>query len=394
MIASSCRACGSSHVAEVLCVPKVPVHQNVLAATASEALACTRGDIDLCLCRGCGFVFNAAFDEALMRYAPGYENSQAHSPHFRSYLDGLVAELSRRHHLEGKTVVEIGCGKGEFLSRLCAAAGSHGLGFDPSYVRERDGVAPGVTIVPGRYEAEAGLLVGDLVCARHVIEHLPRPGELLHAIRGAVGDRTGVVVFFETPRLEWILEHEAFWDFCYEHCSYFAMPVLAALFRRCGFEVTDSHPAFGGQYQWLEARPGSPDAAFPPPDIGALAGLARAVAAFAAAFAAASAAWRARVLELASDGPCAVWGAGAKGVTFLNVLGLDARTVPLVVDINPRKQGHHVPGTGQRVVPPAALWAHGVRSVLVMNPNYIEEIRALLQAENLDPELVVVRARP
>jgi len=83
-------------------------------------------------------------------------------------------------------------------------------------------------------------------------------------------------------------------------------------------------------------------------------------------------------------------GRSAKGVIFLNVLGLDAGTVPLVVDINPRKQGRHVPGTGQRVIAPTALRAHGVRSVLVMNPNYAEEIRGQLQAENLDPELIVL----
>ena len=116
MTAPSCPACGSHQVAEVLRAPKLPVHQNVLAATAEDALASTCGDLDLRLCRGCGFVFNLAFDQALMRYAPEYESSQAHSPYFKSYLDALVAELTRRHPLEGKTVVEIGCGKGEFLS--------------------------------------------------------------------------------------------------------------------------------------------------------------------------------------------------------------------------------------------------------------------------------------
>lgn len=390
MTSLSCPACGGLHVTEILHVPKVPVHQNVLADSLAEALACARGDIDLRLCADCGFVFNAAFDEALMRYAPAYENSQTHSPYFRSYLDALAARLTRRHHLAGKTVVEIGCGKGEFLSRLCAAAGCRGLGFDPSYVAERDGVAPGVTIVSRRYEPEAASLVGDLICARHVIEHLARPGELLRAIRGAVGDRPDVGVFFETPRLEWILEHAAFWDLCYEHSSYFSMPVLGELFRRNGFEVTEHLPAFGDQYQWLETRPVAPGGAPRPPEAGALAGLAQAVRAFAAACTASREAWRARVSELARRGPCAVWGAAAKGVIFLNVLGLDAGTVPLVVDINPRKQGRHVPGTGQRVIAPTALRAHGVRSVLVMNPNYAEEIRGQLQAENLDPELIVL----
>jgi SAM-dependent methyltransferase len=366
------------------------VRQNAPAPTAAAARTCPRRDIDLVLCLACGFVFNAAFDEDALRYADDYENAQTHSTVFAAYLDSLIALLIDRHALEGRTVLEVGCGKGEFLARLCRAARCQGIGFDPSYSEARHGPpGPGVRIVADRFDRWDPRLEAALVCCRHVIEHLGRPRELLQTIAAGLGG-TPTPVFFETPRLEWILRERAFWDVSYEHCSYFTMPVLARLFESCGFTVADSRPAFEGQYQWLTARADGRrrPAAGAPGDPAHR----RETEAFGAAWAAARDDWAARMAALGRRGPWAVWGAGAKGVMFLNLLDLGPDTVPVVVDQNPRKQGGYVPGTGQPIVPPAALREHGIRSVLVVNPNYREEVAGTLARAGVAAELVLLEA--
>ena len=45
---------------------------------------------------------------------------------------GPVLDLIRRYDLRGKEVIEIGCGKGEFLSLLCEVGDNRGVGFDPA----------------------------------------------------------------------------------------------------------------------------------------------------------------------------------------------------------------------------------------------------------------------
>jgi C-methyltransferase C-terminal domain/Methyltransferase domain len=384
-VTTACPLCQGHRVVAVLHVKAVPVHQNLLAATEAEALGCPRGDIALSHCLDCGFVFNAAFDARLMSYTPRYDASQAHSPAFRRYLDGVAEGLVDRHRLRGKMLVEIGCGDGDFLVRLCRLGESTGVGFDPSHPGGQ--ILPSLTIVPEPYGPAHGDLKADLICARHVIEHLDRPAALLELVRSAVGDRADVLVCFETPRLEWILERVAFWDVFYEHCSYFAMPVLRELFERCGFVVTGSWVAFEGQYQWLEARPARAWSRTPPSGRRPV-GLDARVEAFAAASDAARSRWLGRVEGLARDGGCVVWGAGAKGVTFLNALGLSRELVPAVVDLNPRKQGSYVPGTGQPVVAPPRLRDYAVRHAIVMNPYYAGEIEALIRAEGLDLDVV------
>ena len=87
--------------------------------------------------------------------------------------------------------------------------------------------------------------------------------------------------------------------------------------------------------------------------------------------------WRGR-LDALGEGAVAVWGAGAKGVTFAGLVDPDASRIDCVVDINPAKQGRFIPGTGHPIVPPDALAARGVRHVVPMNPAYRAEIAATL----------------
>jgi C-methyltransferase C-terminal domain/Methyltransferase domain len=361
------------------------VDQNTPARTRTEALRCPRGDIALVHCAGCGFVFNAAFDETLVRYAPGYDGNQSHSPLFGRYLDELARDLVARHSLRDKRVLEIGSGAGDFLVRLRREGVGEGIGFDPSYAGGPNGLPPGVTIRAEPYPPGQPPPPAHLVCARHALEHIARPAALLASIRDTAGGGADAVVFVETPRLEWILARRAFWDVCYEHCSYFTAPALRRTFETAGFEVTHAGPTFGGQYQFLEARAVSPRPSPVPEDPERLAVL---LDAFARDATTACAEWRARVDELSRRGGCVVWGAGAKGVTFLNTLSLGPDAVPAVVDLNPGKQGRYVPGTGQPIIAPSDLRHHRAGTILVMNPNYLDEIRALARAEAPDAHVL------
>jgi len=84
----------------------------------------------------------------------------------------------------------------------------------------------------------------------------------------------------------------------------------------------------------------------------------------------------------------AVWGMGSKGVTFLNTVP-GAASIETVVDINPRKQGHHVAGTGQRILTPEQLAELGADVVIAMNPLYREEIGGDLEALGIHADVVL-----
>jgi hypothetical protein len=81
-----------------------------------------------------------------------------------------------------------------------------------------------------------------------------------------------------------------------------------------------------------------------------------------------------------------VWGSGSKGITYLNMLPA-AASIHYAVDINPRKQGMHITGTGQRIVGPAFLADYNPDAVIVMNPLYIDEIRQTLNELGVTPAM-------
>ena len=315
-------------------------------------------------------------DGVLARYEP----SQAHSPVFARYLDELARNLVSRHALHGKTIVEIGCGEGDFLLRVCRMGAGRGVGFDPSYAGDRSRLPSNVTIIPELYPPGRTHPPADLVCARHVIEHVERPATLLAAMRSAGVDRDDLVVFVETPRPEWILDGSAFWDIFYEHCSYFTESSLKALFERAGFAVMGAGASFANQYQWMEGRLWHRPWPMSGRDGDTHGELTARLMTFARSCEARRVEWQQRVGDLSRRGACVVWGAGAKGVTFLNALPCGRDVVSAVVDVNPRKQGRCIPGTGQLIIAPADLPRYQVSSVLVMNSNYVDEIRAMTRA--------------
>ena len=83
--------------------------------------------------------------------------------------------------------------------------------------------------------------------------------------------------------------------------------------------------------------------------------------------------------RVADASPAAVWGAASKGVIFALYMERAGTPVDLIIDINPAKQGKYLAATGLRVHSPAEAMeslAEG-SEVLVMNPNYLHEIRQM-----------------
>ena len=370
---------------------RIPAHSVMLFDSREAALAYPRGDLRLVHCGACGFIFNKAFDETLNEYSQRCEESQGFSPHFRSWMEAVAKEFVDRYDLHDRSVLEIGCGKGEFLALVCELGHNLGVGVDPAYVPGRlDSPAlDRLTFINELYTSEHGDLAGDAVICRHTLEHIAPVAEFVATIRRSLADRSSVIVFFELPETLRVLREVAFWDLYYEHCSYFTPGSLARLFRREGFDLERLRLEFDEQYILLDARPG--DGSGPElPLEDDLAETADLVATFRREFPQRIQALREIVDQRHDRGErTVVWGGGSKGVSFLTTLGITGE-IDYVVDINPYKQGKFMAGTGHEVVAPERLVEHRPDLVLVMNPIYEDEIAQELARLGLTPDLVPV----
>ncbi|MDT4898866.1 MAG: hypothetical protein QOH25_3943 [Acidobacteriota bacterium] len=381
-----CPICESNAPSEFLFRGQVPVHQNLLMRDQEAAMDIPRGDLALVICEDCGFIFNRAFDQRKIMYGADYENTQACSPSFNEYLDGLVRHMISERSVRDSHVVEVGCGNGLFLRKLVADdnAGNRGYGFDPSYTGAASELDGRLRFATRYYDSECADVPADVIVCRHVIEHVSRPLRLLEDIKKALARAPTARIFFETPCVEWIFRNQVVWDFFYEHCSYFSADSLTTAFQAAGFEVESVQHVFAGQYLWLEAT--LPTTA---PSVRRRPGTLLAQAqAFARSEAKLKQDWGHKIRQLASKEKVALWGAGAKGVTFANLIDEQRRWLDCVVDLNPLKQGHYVPGTGHPIVSYQDLVARGVTTAILMNPNYREENLTLLQAVQADVRLI------
>jgi len=375
----SCRACGANDLGVFYQAGAVPVHASVLCADQESARAYPRGELVLAWCQRCGFIQNTAFDATRLDYSHDYEESQAYSPQFRSFVDNLALDLISRHHLRGKRVLEIGSGKGDFLVRLCELGDCTGLGFDPGYVAgrvEREGVA----FRQENYGRDTPDVTGDLVVCRHTLEHIAPVYDFLLDLKQAVARTPRSALYLEIPETLRILRQRAFWDLYYEHCSYFTAGSLGRLLERAGMGLTRSTTGFDDQYLLTEAQLGDGD--FPPPSDLSL--ISASVQDFSSAWDKLRQRWQ---LRLESAQRPVVWAATSKTVAFLGAMQEAAVRIEVAVDINPHKQGAFLPGSGVEIVSPEALADYRPDLVIAMNPIYLSEIGDDLQRLGVATEL-------
>lgn len=328
----------------------LPVFQNRMYGSAQEAKESPRGDVVLVEDEVTGLVYNEAFHPEIMHYDSSYQNEQAVSGHFRDHLS-LVAEIVARS-LGRASLIEVGCGKGYFLE-LLAARQFNISGFDPTY----EGNNP--LIRKEYFDSSAGTKADGLIL-RHVLEHIQDPFGFLEKLREANGGHGRI--YIEVPCLDWICQHNAWFDIFYEHVNYFRL----SDFQRMFGSIVEMDYLFGGQYLYVVADLAS----LQPPHFDADQRVS-----FPSNFTRSLEA----IVATTKNNKRAVWGGASKGVIFTLLCERMGFSIDAIIDINPAKQGKYLPGSGMIVHSPReALHTlpHG-STIFVMNSNYFEEIKAM-----------------
>jgi len=377
---------------DTITIDEVPVYCNVLSPSADHALAARKGDIHLSYCQDCGHVFNRNFNPELMDYSEEYENSLHYSPQFSSYADALAERLVKQYDLHSRRIIEIGCGKGDFLSLLCEKGNNQGFGFDRSVEQERASskTSADITFVNDFYDEKYADQKADFIVCRHVLEHIDQPVPFLKKIRANLEAQPDTVLYFEVPNVLYTLKDMGIWDLIYEHCAYFSPNSLETVFCNSGFEVLSLGESFGGQFLYIEAKALPAKATSPGANGSTLPALLNYVSAFNESYQNKVADWTERLNNIKQSGKTAViWGGGSKGATFLNIVQ-SADAIEYVVDLNPHKHAMHTPGSGQQIVAPEFLNEYSPDLVIVMNSIYKEEISRSLSDLGIRAEVLCV----
>ncbi len=358
-VPAGCRVCGGAFFeTPLLHYEDMPCAAQAFPDAASLANDCG-ADLEIRQCIQCGLVQLAG---APVPYYRDVIRAAAISAEMREFREQQFTAFVKRFHLEGKKAIEIGCGRGEYLSILARLpVQAYGLEHAPASVEHCR--KAGLRAAEGFLDSGAEPLADapfDAFLILNFLEHLPGPNASLRAMAGSLGpDGVGLV---EVPNFDMILGKNLFSEFIADHLLYFTAATLAATLARNGFEVLDCREVWHGYILSAEVRKRR---AYD------LTG------------------FRERQTHLAAEidaylgrfGPrqVAVWGAGHQALAVLSLAKLGGR-VRYVVDSAPFKQGRYTPASHLPIVPPEALRTDPVEAVLIMTAGYSGEVARTVRA--------------
>lgn len=315
-------------------------------------------DLDIYQCSGCGLV---QISNEPVPYYREVVRAAAFSEEMKAFRREQFAEFVRKYALRGKKLIEIGCGRGEYLALLQeAGAEAHGVEFGEQSVRHC--IDQGLRVTRGfvdRADYALAYAPFDAFVVLNFLEHWPDPNAGLSGIRrNLVGSGIGLV---EVPNFDMILRNNLFTEFISDHLFYFTRETLETTLCLNGFEVIECSDVWHEYVISAVVRNrGRCD-----------------VSSFATSR---------RELKKAIDDyvrryggkRVAVWGAGHQALAAIALLGL-AGEIRYVVDSAPFKQNKFTPASHIPIVAPDRLETDPVEAVIVMAASYSDEVASTVR---------------
>lgn len=409
----TCIACGHA-LSPLMTLDDMPASaQNIPAA--SELAEDHPLSLTLCQCPSCGLV---QFDTEPVDYyrdvirAGGGTRTMTRLRH-EEYARLLTA--MQEHHIHGRRIVEVGCGRGEFLrmwqnlaedpegaaalardqardplSGQPNAAPLHlvGLEHKPSLVEEANAVAD------KKYRVYEGFATGDVRYPEgpfdafvqfNFLEHQPDPCDMLRNIgRNLKPQALGLIT---VPSFEYILRYNGYYELLRDHIANYTEFTLQKLLQDCGFELLSMDLVNRDTIEAI-VRKADPDELSELHYSGRLID----VSALRDSYDRLSASVNAHIDHLSeSRRTMAIWGASHQGFTLAATTKLGGR-VEYIIDSAPFKQGRFSPASHIPIVAPDYAVAHPVDEILIVAPGYTDEIAGIIR-ERFDENIRILVLR-
>ena len=328
-------------------------------------------DLDIFQCSGCGLVQLAVepvpyYREVIRAAGISSVLCEAKRRQFSNFIDQFA--------LAGKKVIEIGCGRGEFLSLLSQLpVDACGLEFSEAAVRHC--LSSGLKVSQGYPSASTEGFNGapfDAFFLFMFLEHMPDPNASLQAIRRQLAP--GGLGLIEVPNFDMMVRKNLFSEFISDHLLYFSQETLVSALQWNGFEVIEKTELRDDYVLSVVVRNRTPL------DLSEFSSSQDKIADDLKCFVARFPASR-----------VAVWGAGHQALAVL-ALSEIAPSIRYVVDSAPFKQGKFTPATHLPVVPPESLISDPVDAVIIMAASYSDEVAGIIAREH-GPHLTVAILR-
>ena len=366
---NKCRVCDNNFFEEPL------LHYENMPKAAQylpdkEALKSEKGvDLSVCQCSGCGLV---QLSNSPVPYYKEVIRAVGISEEMKAFRLKQFRDFVEKYSLKEKKVVEIGCGRGEYLS-IMQQAGVDAYGLEESAESVKQCVKNGLRVEQGFVQDPADRLKDapfDAFFMLSFLEHLPGPNPTLRGIYNNLSD--DAVGLIEVPNFDMILKKNLFSEFIGDHLFYFTRETLSATLESNGFEVIECKEIW---HDYIISAVVRKMPTLPERPVKFKTQTKLDIAEFYQHQAKLKQELNAYVEEFKK---VAVWGAGHQALAVLALADLAGR-IKYVVDSAPFKQGKYTPATHIPIVVPDMLDSDPVDAIIVMAASYSDEVAKIIQ---------------
>ena len=312
-------------------------------------------EVSLCVCEDCNLV--QLKNDAVYYYrdvirAGGYSTTmedlrKSEYKHFIEFAS-----------LEGKKIIEVGCGRGEFLGML---KGFPVEGYGTEHKKELVEIAKeaGLRVDEDFPESEDHVFKNgpfDAFMSFNFLEHQPHPRTYLKAIYNNLCDEGyGLIT---VPSFEYILEQNSFYEIIPDHIAYYNFDSLTHLLNISGFEVLESRTVNRDTIEVIVKKRKFPD-------ISGIISKKKDIAK--------------EVLDTVKGySKIAIWGASHQGFTLCSTTGI-AKYVDCIIDSAPFKQGRFAPASHIEIISPDDARKRELEAIVIVAPGYTNEIANIIK---------------
>ena len=315
-------------------------------------------EVSLCVCEDCGLV--QLKNDAVYYYrdvirAGGYSTTmealrKSQYKHFIEFAS-----------LEGKKIIEVGCGRGEFLGMLSDFPVE---GYGTEHKKDLVEIAKeaGLRVDEDFPESEGHIFKNgpfDAFMSFNFLEHQPHPRTYLKAIYNNLGDEGyGLIT---VPSFEYIMEQNSFYEIIPDHIAYYSFESLTHLLNICGFEVLEKETVNRDTISMIVKKRKLPD----------ICGIISKKNDIATEVVE-------TVKKYAKAGKIAIWGASHQGFTLCATTGI-ANYVDCIIDSAPFKQGKYAPASHIPIISPDEARKRKLEAIIIVAPGYTNEIANIIK---------------
>ncbi len=311
-------------------------------------------DLEIFQCQYCGLIQHNLepvpyYKEVIRAVAFSKEMGQFRVDQLRGWV--------KLNQLENKRILEVGCGRGEYLDLLTSAGATKLAGIEygqksvlaarKKYTQIYQGYLDSDFELPSDFKFDAFTIFSFL-------EHWPNPNQGLRIIHSVLSeDAVGLV---EVPNFELILSKGLYSEFTTDHIFYFDKKSFSFLLEKNGFEVISIESIWYDYILSAKVRKRSLL------DVNNFLNIQGKIKSQLTDF-----------ISQQGNGNVAIWGAGHQSLAVIAMANI-AQQLKYVVDSAPFKQGKFTPATHLRIVSPEHLSTHSPRAVIVMAAGYSNEV--------------------